>query len=157
MTTDFVKWHQVKFSQLSNDQLYELLKLRVDIFVVEQNCPYPELDDKDRDKQTYHLLGLDADGALLAYARVLAPGISYTESSIGRVAVSQQVRGKGIAKPLMEQAIETARQAWPKSDIKIGAQEYLLHFYQGLGFKPISDVYLEDGIPHLDMLFQIEE
>ena len=152
MTELNIQWHSIPFNQLTTEQLYDVLKLRVDIFVVEQNCPYPELDDKDRMSGTYHLLGVDVDGNLLAYARVLAPGVSYQESSIGRVAVAMSARGKGIALRLMGQAIALARQHWPKDKIKIGAQEYLLDFYQGLGFKPASEVYLEDGIPHLDMI-----
>ncbi|NMH66902.1 GNAT family N-acetyltransferase [Shewanella salipaludis] len=149
-----LQWHSLRFDELTRDQLYELLKLRVDVFVVEQACPYPELDDKDRHPQTLHLLGVDAAGQLLAYARLLAPGLSYPQASIGRVAVAKAGRGSGLALALMQQAITLTQAAWPQQGIQIGAQDYLRHFYQKLGFMPHSQVYLEDGIPHLDMLFE---
>ncbi len=140
------------FSQLTLDELYELLKLRVDVFVVEQNCPYPELDDKDRLADSRHLMGLNDDGKIVAYARILAPGVSYSDSSIGRVLVKQEARGGGKAAQLMKQAIEIAAQTWPEHNIQVGAQAYLTGFYESLGFKTVSNVYLEDDIPHVDML-----
>ncbi|MFT5236386.1 MAG: ElaA protein [Shewanella sp.] len=150
-----MKWSHLTFKQLSLDELYDILKLRVNVFIVEQNCPYPELDDKDRHPETRHLIGRDPQGEIVAYARVLAPGVSYPDSSIGRVLVAEQARGGGSAKSLMNQAIGIANKYWPENNIQLGGQEYLKAFYQRLGFEPVSDVYLEDGIPHLDMLYQL--
>ncbi|MEC4727986.1 GNAT family N-acetyltransferase [Shewanella sp. D64] len=149
-----MQWSDLSFKQLSLDELYDVLKLRIDVFIVEQNCPYPELDDKDRHPETRHLIGRDPQGEIVAYARVLAPGVSYPDSSIGRVLVAEKARGGGNAKFLMDQAIGLANEYWPNNNIQLGGQEYLKSFYQKLGFKPVSEVYLEDGIPHLDMLYQ---
>ncbi|GGP68199.1 GNAT family N-acetyltransferase [Shewanella algicola] len=145
-------WLDVGFDQLNVELLYSLLQLRVDVFVVEQNCPYPELDGKDKHVHTRHLLGLNDQQEVVAYSRVLAPNISYPQASIGRVAVAKSVRGQGVANQLMQRAIAIAKQRWPDDHIQIGAQDYLRHFYQQLGFVVNSEVYLEDGIPHLDML-----
>jgi len=146
-----IEWHCKPFSELSNDQLYELIKLRIDIFVVEQTCPYTELDDKDRDNQTHHLMGYEA-GTLLAYARLLPPGLRYSNSSIGRFAVLLARRKQGIGTQLMQQCITNIAKLWPKTAISISAQQQLQNFYQDFGFKKESDVYHEDGIPHIDML-----
>ncbi len=139
------------FSQLNTEQLYELLKLRVDIFVVEQTCPYPELDNKDRNEGVFHLLGYHDDGQLIAYSRLLSPGISYKNASFGRVAIDKSNRGSGSGQELLSVILNYCQQLWPNQDIDIGAQEYLLGFYQKHGFTAISKVYLEDDIPHLDM------
>ncbi|QFU25153.1 GNAT family N-acetyltransferase [Shewanella eurypsychrophilus] len=149
-----MQWSDLAFDALSVDELYELMKLRVDIFVVEQNCPYPELDGKDRHPETRHLLGRNPLGEIVAYSRILAPGISYPEVSIGRVVVAKQARGAGVAHQLMIESIKLAKKNWPDENIQLGGQEYLKSFYQKLGFEPVSEVYLEDGIPHLDMLFK---
>ncbi|WP_299790017.1 GNAT family N-acetyltransferase [uncultured Shewanella sp.] len=149
-----MQWSVLTFNELSVDELYELLKLRVDIFVVEQNCPYPELDEKDRHIETRHLLGRNDAGEIVAYARLLAPGVSYTDASIGRVVVAEQARGGGVAYALMTEAIRLTESYWAGKNIQLGGQEYLKDFYQKLGFEPVSEVYLEDGIPHLDMLFR---
>ena len=145
-----MNWKCLTFAELTTEQLYELLKLRVDVFVVEQTCPYPELDDKDREPGVYHLLGYQ-DGKLTAYARLLPPGVSYTNASFGRVAIAQSGRGQGQGKTLMTTILLHCQRLWPAQDIDIGAQEYLLAFYRDFGFKPVSEVYLEDDIPHLDM------
>ncbi|MEL4295552.1 GNAT family N-acetyltransferase [Shewanella xiamenensis] len=149
-----VEWQNLKFNQLTANTLYEVLKLRVDVFVVEQACAYPELDDKDRHPETQHLIGLSPTGELLTYARILPPGLSYPEASIGRVVVSSAGRGKGLATPLMQRSIEAALSTWPTAGIQIGAQDYLKSFYQKLGFNACSEMYLEDGIPHIDMRYQ---
>ncbi len=145
-------WKSLSFSELSLNELYDLLKLRVDVFVVEQNCPYPELDNKDRHAQTQHLLGVDEQGVIQAYARVLAPGVSYPDASIGRVIVAEAVRGGGVAHTLMQKAIAISNKRWPEHNIQLGGQEHLKGFYQQQGFEPVSEMYLEDGIPHIDML-----
>ncbi len=147
-----MNWQDYSFAELSNKQLYLLLKHRVNVFVVEQNCPYPELDDKDDLATTRHLIGTDEQGNILAYARILAPHVSYEEASIGRVLVVKQARGQGVASQLMSRAIDVAGRYWPETNIQIGAQAYLEAFYQQQGFETVSDIYLEDNIPHLDML-----
>jgi len=151
-----IQWQNLSFNQLNANTLYDILKLRVDVFVVEQACAYPELDDKDRHPETLHLMGLSPQGELLAYARVLPPGLSYPEASIGRVVISPAGRGQGLATPLMQNAIDAALNTWPDAGLQIGAQEYLKAFYQKLGFNACSEVYLEDGIPHVDMRYQPE-
>ena len=147
-----MKWSNLCFLELSVDQLYDLLKLRVDVFVVEQNCAYGELDEKDRNKQTRHLLAYNDQDEIMAYARILPPGVSYPDASIGRVIVAQSARGFGVAQILMGKAIRISLHYWPNENIQIGAQEHLQIFYQQQGFKAVSEVYLEDGIAHLDML-----
>ncbi|QYJ86609.1 GNAT family N-acetyltransferase [Shewanella mesophila] len=147
-----MQWNDYGFAELSIEQLYELIKLRIDVFVVEQNCPYPELDSKDLLSDTRHLLGCDKQGRIVAYARILAPGVSYPDASIGRVVVAEMSRGGGVAHQLMQNAIAVARAHWPDANIQIGAQEYLADFYRRQGFLQVSEVYLEDGIPHMDML-----
>ena len=146
--------HMKTFSELTTNTLYDILKLRCDVFVVEQECAYPELDEKDRHPGARHITLLNDAGELIAYSRVLPPTLSYPEPSIGRVAVCQEHRGKGLAKQLVKASIQVIQQQWPNQDIQIGAQEYLLKFYQSLGFENNSDMYLEDGIPHRDMLLK---
>lgn len=143
-------WQLRTFEALSNHELYQLLKLRVDVFVVEQTCPYPELDDKDPITGVYHLLGYE-QGQLVACARLLPAGISYPSVSIGRVATHEKARGNGLGHQLLEQAIHQCQRLWPNSAIEIGAQEHLSAFYGRYGFVATSEVYLEDGIPHIDM------
>nr|WP_044760957.1 GNAT family N-acetyltransferase [Streptococcus suis] len=138
------------FDQLSLQELYTILTLRVDVFVVEQACPYPEVDGKD--PNCLHLLGMD-NGELVAYLRILPAGLSYDEVSIGRVVIKSNHRGKGLGRPMMEQAIHFITNEWKESQIKIGAQAHLEKFYSSLGFEPVSEVYLEDDIPHLEMLY----
>jgi ElaA protein len=145
-----VSWQLLTFNELTNNQLFDLLKLRVDVFVVEQNCAYPELDEKDRHPQTRHLMGFQ-DNRLVACARLLSEGVSYPSVSIGRVATSEVFRGKGAGKALMREAINHCEALWPGCDIEIGAQEYLKRFYESFGFEATSTMYLEDDIPHIDM------
>ncbi|UUM30363.1 GNAT family N-acetyltransferase [Vibrio japonicus] len=143
-------WQLVSFNQLSTQKLYQLLKLRVDVFVVEQECPYPELDNKDHLPDVHHLLGYKGD-ELVACARLLPRGVSYPSVSIGRVATKKAHRGGGLGHQLLKQALSGCEQLWPTSDIEIGAQEHLAGFYAQHGFVTTSAMYLEDGIPHIDM------
>ena len=143
-------WEIKAFDQLSLQELYTILTLRTNVFVIEQACPYPEVDGKD--PNCLHLLGT-INGELVAYLRILPAGLRYDEVSIGRVVVKPSHRGKGLGRLMMEQAIHCITNEWKESQIKIGAQAYLEKFYQSLGFKPVSEVYLEDDIPHLDMLY----
>lgn len=145
-----IDWQLIPFSQLTTTQLYQLLKLRVDVFVVEQTCPYPELDDKDHQPNVYHLLGYQ-HGQLVACARLLPKGISYPSVSIGRVATSIDQRKGGLGHQLLKQALNGCQRLWPNESIEIGAQQHLHGFYQQHGFVQTSDMYLEDGIPHIDM------
>ncbi|MFM2486242.1 GNAT family N-acetyltransferase [Celerinatantimonas yamalensis] len=145
-----IQWHAKSFTALSTRELYQFLKLRVDVFVVEQHCPYPELDGYDHHDKLIHLMGWQ-DDVLCCYARILPPGLTFDTPSIGRVIVSATARGGQLGRTLMQQAITICQTSWPKHAITIGAQAHLQRFYQSLGFTPISDIYLEDGIPHLDM------
>lgn len=149
-------WKTKHFNELALNELYDLLKLRIDVFVVEQACYYPDLDsDKDqldRNKDTLHLLGYQ-NGTLVAYLRILALGQSYDNYiSIGRVAIAQQARGSGLGHELMKEALTLCQNHFPEQNIKISAQEYLLTFYQQHGFEQVSEVYLEDNIPHIAMI-----
>ncbi|MEX3072067.1 GNAT family N-acetyltransferase [Vibrio alginolyticus] len=143
-------WITLPFTQLTTLQLYELMRLRVDVFVVEQTCPYPELDGKDTLEGVYHLLGYDGD-ELVACARLLPTGTTYDNVSIGRVVTKQSARGGGLGHKLLQQALAQCEALWPEQTIDIGAQEHLIQFYASHGFTVISDSYLEDGIPHVDM------
>ena len=145
-----MEWLCLKFSQLTLDQLYDVIKLRIDVFVVEQDCVYGELDDKDRAAGCYHLLGVK-DGRLAAYARLLAGGVSYENVSFGRVVTHPEFRGGGLGKLLLNNILNHCQNLWPDQTIDIGAQVYLQGFYATYGFSAISDEYLEDGIPHVDM------
>jgi len=145
-------WHIKRFNELSTKELYNLLRLRTDIFIVEQNCPYPELDGKDAHEEAIHLWCYAPDRIMAACLRILPPGVSYDGVSFGRVAVHKAFRGRGLAHRMVDKAIEIAGRTWPGVKIEIGAQEYLTAFYKSLGFRSISDPYLEDNIPHIDMV-----
>lgn len=136
------------YDELSKDELLAILRARVDVFVVEQNCPYPEIDDVDNDELTQHVF-LFREQQLAAYARCYKKNEQY--SAFGRVLVAQQFRGEGLATKLVQMAIDTCLEHWPDKAIMIGAQCYLTGFYQQFGFENVGDDYLEDGIPHQDM------
>jgi ElaA protein len=137
------------FNELSNIELYQLLQLRAEVFVVEQTCPYLDMDDKDY--KSFHVLGYD-NGKLVACTRLVPVGISYEiEPSIGRVVTHSSVRSLGYGKLLMEYSINETKKRFNSSVIVIGAQLYLNKFYQNLGFVPEGDMYLEDNIPHITM------
>lgn len=142
-------WKQQAFNELSIHELYSYLQLRVNVFVVEQNCPYPELDGYD--EKSYHLAFVE-NNEPLAYARVLPSGLKYARISIGRVIVKKEARGKGLAKELMNECLQFIENKWPNQEIQLQAQAHLVHFYGSFGFKAISDEYLEDNIPHVDMV-----
>jgi ElaA protein len=133
--------------------LYAVVQLREAIFVVEQTCPYPDADG--RDPEAWHLLGWrngTAGPSLVAYARIFEPGVRYDEASIGRVATAGQVRGTGLGKTLMAEALRRIELLAPDEPVKIAAQRRLENFYLGFGFRTISAPYEEDGITHVDML-----
>lgn len=143
-----LQWIEKKFEDLSPYQLYAILQLRNEVFVVEQNCVFQDADDKDQD--SHHLMGF-LNNKLVAYTRLVPPGVIYAEMSIGRVITSGTVRGRGVGKELMKQSIDYCYRLFDKGPIKIGAQLYLKSFYKSFGFQQISEVYLEDGIEHIYM------
>jgi ElaA protein len=142
-------WLLKKFDDLTPKELYYILQLRNEVFIVEQNCPYQDLDNKDL--KAWHLMGMK-ENKLVAYTRLLAPGISYSESSIGRVVSSPAARNSGIGKQLMSESIRHIRNLFQTDTIRIGAQLYLKKFYESFGFIQEGDTYLEDNIPHIIML-----
>ncbi|MEN0002930.1 MAG: GNAT family N-acetyltransferase [Bacteroidota bacterium] len=139
----------LSFPELTLDQLYALLALRQNVFVVEQDCPYLDADGKDQ--AAWHLLGYEGE-QLVAYTRLLPKGISYSKyAAIGRVVTDQSTRGKGYGRLLMQESIKQCQLLFGESPIKISAQTYLLDFYTSLGFQAVGEPYLEDGIPHVGM------
>lgn len=140
-----------KFDELTLNELYDILNLRAEIFVVDQNCPYNDVDGKD--KNSVHFMIWEND-KLEGYIRVIKPGISYDSVSIGRVIVRKSARHKGYAKKLLISGIEFITNEWNENKIEISAQTYLENFYKSLNFKTTSDVYLEDEIPHVHMIFE---
>jgi ElaA protein len=141
-----------KFDDLDAYTLFTIMRGRVDVFVVEQACPYPELDDHDIAPTTQHIYAID-DNQLLSYARCYKKNAQY--SAIGRVLVGETVRGKGYATKLVTAAISCCKAQWAEYDIYIGAQIYLLDFYRSFGFQSVGKEYLEDGIPHQDMILKV--
>ena len=146
-----IQWQCLAFDDLDNHQLYQVLKLRQAVFIVEQNCIYNDLDDLDQ--PAWHILA-HRDGELLATLRCIPPGLSYPEASMGRIAVSNEARGLKLGRQIVERGIRCCQEQWPGSGIRIGAQNYLEKFYQDFGFVTASDVYDEDGIPHIKMLLE---
>jgi ElaA protein len=144
-----IEWIYKAFDSLTPGELYKILRLRSEVFVVEQNCVFLDADNKDQ--QCYHLMGWQNDD-LVAYVRLVPAGLSYKEAAIGRVVSSPAYRSKGIGKDLMQKAIETLYDIWGRQTIRIGAQLYLTSFYEKQGFIADGDIYMEDGIEHIEML-----
>ena len=142
------------FSQLTTTQLYEILRLRSQVFVVEQNCPYLDIDGQDQ--ESIHLWLENPDHTMIAYLRILPKTTERKNIMIGRVVVHPDFRKQGLAQILLQEAFLWVQKQWGNQPIEISAQSYLLRFYTDLGFKPISEIYLEDNIEHLDML-RVEE
>ena len=140
-----------EFTELTTEELYEILKLRAEVFVVEQNCPYQDLDDKDQ--SSYHLF-LEDNGQIIAVLRILPENIAYKEMAIGRLIVKKSYRGKGISRKMMVRAMEFITEDLGKEKIKLSGQAYLSDFYQSLGFEKVSEMYLEDGIEHFEFLYE---
>lgn len=146
-----ITWYYKHFKNLSTTELYQILQLRNEVFIVEQNCPFQDLDDKDI--KCYHLMGFDTDSQkVMAYTRIVPAGISYDEASIGRVVTAPLARGNGIGKQLMKNSIELLEELYGGISIKIGAQLYLKKYYESFDFQQIEEVYLEDGIEHILMI-----
>ena len=147
-----LRWQAQPYAELERDELYELLRLRAEVFVIEQNCVYLDPDGKDRHPEALHLLGRAPDGALAAYLRILPAGLSYPQVSFGRVLTAPAFRGQGLGDPLIEAALAVIEARWPGADVQIGAQAHLQDYYGRHGFAPSSEPYVEDGIPHIDLL-----
>lgn len=147
-----LNWNCKSFDELNVHELYAILRLRTEVFVVEQNCVFQDMDNKDQ--MSYHICGWQ-DGELIAYTRLVPAGVSYAEASIGRVITAPSARRTGAGKELMQYSIKKLYELWGKQSIKLGAQLYLKKFYESFGFEQTSDIYIEDGIPHIEMLFPI--
>ncbi|MBB1201665.1 GNAT family N-acetyltransferase [Enterobacteriaceae bacterium 89] len=145
-----IQWNDLHHSQLTVPQLYALLKLRCEVFVVEQTCPYQDVDGDDLVGENRHILGW-RDGELVAYARILKSAEEIEPVVIGRVIVSSAVRGEKLGYQLMEQTLASCQRNWPQKALYLGAQAHLQPFYAHFGFSPVTDVYDEDGIPHIGM------
>lgn len=142
----------VRFYELSLDELYAILALRQEVFIVEQNCPFLDADGKDQ--TALHLMLFDKEDNLIAYTRLFDKDLYYEGyTSIGRVVTSPKARGGGIGRVLMEKSIEKVLDLFGQTPIKIGAQKYLEKFYQSLGFELTGNDYIEDGIPHTYMIY----
>lgn len=147
-------WFEKTLGELTAQESFGIFRLRSEVFVVEQDCVYLDMDDKDA--QSIHIGAMAQDAAMgkaaRAVVRLVPPGISYAEPSIGRVAIDLDARGTGLGMELMERAIRACNRHWPGCAIRISAQQYLVNFYEHLGFSQVGDGYLEDGIPHIQML-----
>lgn len=144
------EWHCKWYDALSLDELYGIMRLRQEVFVVEQNCPYLDADGKD--KHSLHVFAMNDNQDFLAYGRIVKPGISYREVSLGRIVTSAACRSTGTGKLLMEKLIFYTNLHFGTGDIRISAQSYLKAFYGKFGFRQVSEPYLEDDIPHIEML-----
>lgn len=148
-----IEWRCKAFADLSPKELRRMLSLRCSVFIIEQNCPY--LDPDDKDEKGLHVMGWDGE-TIVACARILPAGVSYDEVSIGRVATAAAVRRTGAGKILMAKTMEFIRDAYGDVPVRISAQSYLQKFYEGFGFKRTAKAeYLEDDIPHVEMLYTI--
>ncbi len=150
-----IEWLLIEFNQLTLQQLYQMLSLRQQVFIVEQDCPYNDADGLDQ--QCWHLLGyamVEGDKQLVAYSRIVPAGVKFEQPAIGRVVTSPLVRREGAGRQLMSQSIKALQQLFASNSCRISAQMYLLDFYQGFGFEEVGESYLEDGIPHIDMVRQ---
>lgn len=147
-----IYWQLQHFNDLTALQLHSIYAARQAVFIVEQNCPYQDADALD--PVCHHLAGWLRDGAnseLAAYLRIVPPGLKYDEPAIGRVITAQAVRGMGLGCELMRQGVEQVALLYPNQGIRISAQHYLEAFYHSFGFATVSDIYDEDGIPHIEM------
>lgn len=145
-------WKWSTLEELSSLEWHEVSVTRQAVFIIEQTCPYPDLDAFD--PVSIHLLGRDAEGKLQAYLRLVPPGVKFSEPSLGRILTASTARGTGAGRLLVRKGLAEHARRYPGLPNKIGAQAHLLDFYRSLGFEPCSDTYLEDDIPHLDMRWQ---
>jgi len=148
--TSIIKWQCAQIEEFSAVQMHAILKVRCDVFIIEQNCVFPDIDNKDL--IALHLVAWTDDNQVAAYLRILPPNTTFTEPSLGRVLSAQAFRGTGIGRQLMEQGLQHLEARYPNSPVRIGAQSYLVDFYSTFGFAVASEEYIEDGIAHIDML-----
>lgn len=142
-------WKVKTFDELSTEELYQIIRARVDVFVVEQNCPYQDLDNYDQ--LAIHLWA-EKDAEVMAYCRIFDKAIKYPETSIGRVITTQKVRGTGLGRQLIAYAVQIIENRLKTQDIRISAQDYLIKFYSDFGFRDTGKKYLEDNLPHTEMV-----
>jgi ElaA protein len=147
-----LSWAIKRFNELHAAELYELLDLRIKVFVVEQNCPYPETDGKDY--FATHIFGRDGDGRVMACLRIVDPGIIAAEPMIGRIATAIPMRGRGIGHMIMTRAMSWIKNQYGDVPVGLSSQDHLSGFYNKHGFGAVSDIYLEDGIPHVEMIYR---
>jgi ElaA protein len=150
-----IDWSWQRFSDISGEEMHEMLSLRQNVFVVEQGCAY--LDADELDKQSWHLLGRRRDRRLVAYARLNFPNTRYSEPSFGRVLTTKEIRGIGAGRKIVEACIQKSMQEYPNSDIRISAQTYLAKFYEEFGFINVGDPYDDEGIEHIDMILDVRQ
>ncbi len=143
-------WNCKHFRELTVEQYHKIIYLRTAVFVVEQNCPYQEVDNKD--VVSHHLFGINSQNEVVAVTRILPQQVSYNEISIGRVAIKKAARGTGLAHELMLESFAAVEKIYGKQPIRISAQQYLVNYYSKHGFVQVGEMYLEDGIPHVEML-----
>lgn len=145
-----IRWQHYALQELDAISLYQVFRLRQDVFVLEQNCLYPDIDAMD--EQATHLLGFDTEQHLVAYLRILPPGAHYTEPAIGRVVVTPSQRGQGIGGLLISEGVRLTHLLHSKFNIRLSAQSHLIALYEDAGFVCVGEGYMEDGIPHQEML-----
>lgn len=146
-----LNWQIKPYNDLNLNELYDIIALRLKVFVVEQDCVYQDLDGKD--KKCYHVFCRDGKGNIVCTARILHPGVSYPEVSIGRVVVDETVRKNGVGHELIKKCTAFINEEFGDVSISISAQKHLEGFYEQHGFKSVGNEYLEDGIPHLEMKY----
>jgi len=149
-----MSWKIQTYDELTTEELYKIIQLRVNVFIVEQQTCYEDLDNHDQN--SIHISYVE-NGKLCAYSRILPPGEKFEMASIGRVITSQEMRGTGLGKEMIQLALKTIEQRWPSTGVFIQAQEYLKNFYGSFGFQQVSGPYIYDSLPHLDMLYQAKK
>ncbi len=148
---DGMEFKLKKFNELTVEELYKLLRVRNEVFVVEQNCVYQDCDNKDYD--AYHLF-CEHEDEIIGCLRILNRGVSYEEASIGRVLIKEKYRHTGISKAMMVEALRFIKNELKETEVRISAQVYIKKFYENVGFEVVSEEYLEDNIPHVQMLYK---
>ncbi|PRC92391.1 GNAT family N-acetyltransferase [Solimicrobium silvestre] len=148
--TQIIKWQCASFNELTGAQIYAILQARSEVFIMEQNCVYQDMDGLDL--STLHVIGWAEDEKVAAYLRIVAPNIKFPEPSIGRVISTSAFRGSGIGRQLITEGLKQLEAHYPSQAVRISAQAYLQEFYKSFGFVAVSEEYLEDDIPHIEML-----
>ena len=146
-----MQWTIKKYNKLTVEEFHNILQLRINVFIVEQNCPYPELDGKDKIAHHFFAFAEENPSQIVAYTRIFKPGDYYQEASIGRVVVHSDYRKKELGHELIKKSIQQIEKNFKTSNIKISAQIYLKKFYESHGFNKVGEQYIEDGIPHISM------